>query len=289
MNRHPSVFLILANFTLLLFSLSGCAFKRVSRFKDITYTIADSSLDRKRYQLNVFTPRKPKALKDVLIFIHGGAWKSGDKSLYSFFGNRMARKDVVMVIINYPLSPVANYTQMATASANAVSWVEKNIKTYGGNPDKIFISGHSAGGHLAALVAIKDAYFDTLQIKNPIKGIILIDAGGLDMYGYLKEEKLETGHSYYKAFTFDPANWKDASPLYHLHKGMPPMLIYRGEKTYPSIIKSNDKFERAMRDYVTHPNYHVLKGKKHVPMITQFFKPWNPLYKEIIDFMTATK
>jgi acetyl esterase/lipase len=240
-------------------------------------------------ELNIFAPRKPKDLKDVFIFIHGGSWKSGNKNFYSFLGNRMARKGVVTVIINYPLNNVATYNEMAIASAKAVNWVHENIKTYGGNPDKIFISGHSAGGHLAALISIREEYFDSIGIKSPLKGTILIDAAGLDMYGYLKEEQFNKSHHHLTTFTSDPDTWKEASPLYHLHKGIPALLIYRGEKTYPSIIKSNEKFIDALKDYIPSPDYKVLKGKRHIPMITQFLWPWNPLYKEIINFMTGVK
>ena len=220
-----------------------------------------------------------------MIFIHGGNWNSGKKSLYNFFGSRMARKSVVVVTIDYPLSPHANYHQMATASARAVQWVKDNIEKFGGDPGKIFISGHSAGGHLATLLAVRNQYFDSLGISTPIKGAILIDAAGLDMFGYLHEGKFPEDHTYLKTFTKNPTSWKEASPLYHLHHDMPPMLIYRGEKTYPSIFKGHQKFITALKEYAPDTEYYVLKGKKHVPMITQFFKPWNPRYKEIIKFM----
>jgi acetyl esterase/lipase len=179
---------------------------------------------------------------------------------------------------------------MAVAAAQAVVWVKNNIKPYGGDPDKIFVSGHSAGGHLAALLAIQNEYFYSLGLPNPIKGAILIDAAGLDMYGYLQEQKLAPGHTFLQTFTADPAVWKQASPLYHLHPHMPPLLIYRGENTYPSIIKSNEKFVKALASFIgTAPRYHVLQGKKHVPMITQFFFSWNPLYQEIINFMQTVQ
>ena len=120
-------------------------------------------------ELNVFAPRKHAVLKDVFVFIYGGTWNSGKKSLYSFLGNRMARKDVVTVVIDYPKSPQANYDEMATDAAKAIKWVKENITRYGGNPDKIFVSGHSAGGHLAALISVRDDYFKKFGIPNPIK------------------------------------------------------------------------------------------------------------------------
>ena len=174
---------------------------------------------------------------------------------------------------------------MAIDVAKAVKWVKENIKNCGGNPDKIFISGHSAGGHLAALVGIKKEYFSSVGIANPLKGIILIDAAGLDMYGYLQGENFEPGNNYLNTFSNDPKIWKEASPMYFLHKDMPPMLIYRGGRTYSSIEVSNEKFVAALKAFVPQPNYTILPGKKHVPMITQFFNTGNDRYKEMKAFM----
>ncbi|MBW3544027.1 MAG: alpha/beta hydrolase [Bacteroidetes bacterium] len=279
-------YILLAGITaFLLFNLTACAFRSVSRTKHISYTAGEPTSPLPQQHLNVFAARNSAALSEVLIFIHGGNWNSGKKSLYSFLGNRMARKGVVTVIIDYPLSPQANYNDMAIAAAKSVKWVKENIQHYGGNPDKIFVSGHSAGGQLAALITLQHAYFDSLGMVNPIKGAILIDAAGLDMYGYLKERQYEKGHTYLQTFTTNPNNWKAATPLYHLHQQMPPLLIYRGGDTYPSIIRSNEKFVNALNKFTPKANYHVLKGKKHIPMITQFFWTWNPLYDQMIDFM----
>ena len=269
-----------------LLTLSGCSFKRINRSKDVVYS---KSENQREQQLNIFAPKKYEKPADVIVFIHGGNWNSGRKSQYSIIGNHWAKKGIVYVIIDYPLSPEANYRQMAVASAKSVKWVKENIRKYGGNPERIFISGHSAGGHLAALISIDNQYFEALGIPNPIAGTILIDAAGLDMYGYLNEEKVAKDHTYMKTFTADPKVWKEATPLYHLHKNMPPMIIYQGGKTYPSISKSNQKFITALKDFAPETPFHVQKSKKHIPMITQYLNPWNKRYEEIIRFMENTK
>ncbi|MEP6674699.1 MAG: alpha/beta hydrolase [Ferruginibacter sp.] len=277
------LFIFVTGLTIAFFA--GCAFKGVSRYKHIEYLRADTARGIAAEQLNIFAPAKHEQKKEVLIFVYGGNWNSGRKELYSFFGSRMARKDILTVIVDYPKSPKADFNEMANDVAASVKWVKENIAAYGGDPDRIFISGHSAGGHLAALVTIKKDYFERIHLVNPIKGIILIDAAGLDMYGYLNEENFEAGNTYLKTFTSDPAQWKAASPLYFLHPDMPPMLIYRGGRTYPSIEESNEKFIAALKEYVPGPDYHILKGKKHVPMILQFFNTGNPRFREIIGFM----
>ncbi len=288
--RKFSRYLLAAGVAIIAIILfSSCAFRSIKRSKGIVYLAADSLAHIAAQKLNVFAPRKPDPVKNVLIFIHGGNWNAGRRSLYNFFGSRMARKGIVTVVIDYPLSPVATYKEMAKASAASVKWVKDNIEKYGGDPEKIFISGHSAGGHLAALIALDNQFSNDLHIANPVKGTILIDAAGLDMYTYLKQESLPEDDTYLKTFTTDPAEWKKASPLYYLHKKMPPFLIFQGEKTYPSIKETNETFINKLSPIAPSTKYLIIKGKKHVGMITQFFNPWNDRYKEIKAFMNSIK
>lgn len=268
-----------------IFTLQSCS---VSKHRNITYLPADPKLKTDEMKLDVFSPKHADK-KDVFIFIHGGGWAHGSKSLYKFFGKRMARKDVVGVVIDYPLSPKANYNDMAIASAKAVKWVKENIANYGGNPDRIFISGHSAGGHLAALITVRQQYFDSLGLKDPVKGVVLIDAAGLDMKKYLEDQEAAGGDHYLDAFTKDHETWKEASPIYFLREGIPPMLILTGEKTYPNIKESNERFVTGLAKYAKTLDYKVVKGKHHIPMIFQFYNAHNSLYNYILKFMKNTK
>lgn len=264
------------------FSITSCAVRKTA---SLTYQEGTSKFPAQ--QLDVYAPRKVKSPRPVLVFIHGGNWNSGKKSQYWPMGRNFARRGIVTVIIDYPLSPAANYDDMAKASAKAVQWTVENIGKYGGDTSRLFLSGHSAGGHLAALIGLDDEYFKALDMKNPTTGLVLIDAAGLDMYNYLLEKKYPSDNNYIKTFTNDPAIWKKASPRYFLKQNMPPMLIYRGGDTYESIEKSTEAFMADYRKYVPEPRYKVLKGKKHVPMIVQFFWPWNRYFGEIVKFTDA--
>lgn len=267
-----------------MLALSGCA---VNKTKNIAYQPATSGSPAQH--LNIFSPKKNNKPADVLIFVHGGNWNSGKKSQYNFIARNWARKGVVTVLIDYPLSPLADYKTMAEATVQSVKWVKENAVRYNGNPDRIFISGHSAGGHLAALVSTDEQYFEKAGLKSPLAGTILIDAAGLDMYGYLNEEKFTPGHTYLNTFTNTPETWKEATPIYNLRKNLPPMLLYRGGKSYPSIIESNEKFIKALHSYAPETPYRIQAKKKHIGMITQFFNPWNGRYGEILEWMSKTK
>jgi dipeptidyl aminopeptidase/acylaminoacyl peptidase len=278
---------ILSPTILVIFLLGSCSLKGIVKHKDISYTnnsiLGDQLPDK---QLNIFSPKKAEGKSEVLIFIHGGSWNSGNKEIYNFLGSRFARKGVVTVIMDYPLSPEYQVNKMALASAQAVKWIHQNISDYGGDPEKIFVSGHSAGGHLASLIAVRDEYFDTLQYHNPIKGGILIDAAGLDMKWFLEQMNYEPGTEYLVTFTDSPEVWKDTSPIYFLDEKDPPLLILMGSKTLPGIKLTTERFMEKYTEIVPEPDFYIQKGKKHKPMIVQFINSTNKVYDWILEFMS---
>lgn len=266
--------------------LSSCS---VRCQKNITYLPADKVSQKSDLKLDIFSLKKIEEKKDVFVFLHGGGWRHGKKSIYTFFGKRMAKKGVIGVNISYPLSPKADYDGMAEASAYAIKWIKENISRYGGDPDRVFISGHSAGGHLAALITVKEEYFQDLGLKDPVKGVVLIDAAGLDMYNFLKKQADKGNTQYQSVFTTNPENWKKGSPIYYLHECVPPMLIFTGEKTYPNIKSSNKMFIKELPQHSIKYEYKEIRRKHHIPMIFQFYNAHNPLYNDILKFMAEQK
>ncbi len=272
-------------FPLTLLFFSSCSFNKVVRTKNITYMEEGFLGDLPEMKLNVFAPKNASGDQDVLVFFYGGSWNSGKKEIYDFLGNRLARKGVVAVIADYPLSPEYQVHDMAKSTAQAVKWTSENITGFGGDSNKIFVAGHSAGGHLASLITIRDEYFDTLGISSPINGAVLIDAAGLDMNRFLKEMNYDPGTSYLKAFTDNPQVWRDTSPIYHLDRDDPPLLIMVGGRTLPGIEKTTERFLKEYRKFVPEPAYHLQKRKRHVPMIAQFLYTPNKVYDWILEFM----
>ena len=268
-------------FFLLAFSflLPGCFLKRVTKIKNQPYdTINDLKLD-------VYTPRKSQSPKKILVFVHGGNWIHGKKSIYKFFGKGMARKNIACVVISYRLSPRTDINGMGNDVATAIKWVKENSASFNGDPNNIFVSGHSAGGHLAAMIALDDYYFEKLNMKNPIKGTVLIDAYGLDMFNYLSHSNSPRDTMYKRVFTDTQDNWKKYSPTYHLGKNKPDFIQFVGGKTNGIIKVMNNEFYNELKKYQPDAPLIVVKRKRHVPMIFQFYNPYAKSYRDILNFI----
>jgi acetyl esterase/lipase len=276
---------------LLLFVAVAVMARPSRRTKDVAYVSPQTpGYSADRHVLDVYAPKKSSATRrPVVVFIHGGSWNSGSKNIYTFVGRRLARHNVVGVVINYRLSPAVQVSDQADDCARAVQWVTQHIGEYGGDPERVFVMGHSAGGGLAALLAADDTRFAKLGMaKNPVKGAILDDPAGLDMADYLTKMQYPGDEKYLVAFGKDPAGWRAASPVYHLTSHAPPMLLFAGGKTYPSIAEGTPLFQKRLESLGVKSKFTVVPGKKHIPMVVMLYWVNNIIYKQLDEFV-ATK
>jgi arylformamidase len=113
---------------------------------DVAYGLGDKE------KLDIFPCAISSELAPVLIFIHGGYWRSLDKADQSFLAPVFTKKGSCVVIPNYSLCPAVTVSDIVSQLVKAVAWVYKNIDQYGGDPQRITVAGHSAGGHLVAML-----------------------------------------------------------------------------------------------------------------------------------------
>lgn len=252
-------------------------------YKDISYTKNHKGEDVK---LNIFTPKniKDKNLP-VLIYVYGGNWNTGNKDKYHLLGRNFARKNMTVVIPDYTLSPNADVDEMTKEIAAAIQFTKQNAAKYHGDPERIFISGHSAGGQLATSAVMNPKYGIP---EKTIAGIILIDAAGIDMKNYFEKYPPTAEDNYDATWSKDPEKWKQASSIYFINEKTPPFLIYVGEKTYPSIKVANENFLKVLKPFQPDVKL-IMLNKKHVPMILQYFLPWSKRLDEAVDFIGDRK
>jgi arylformamidase len=185
--------------------------------------------DPKLNTLDVSTPVGAKSALPVIMFIHGGGWRNGDKVMGA--GDKatdFTQEGYVFVSINYRLSPAVTHPVFAQDCAQAVAWVYSHIAGYGGDPKRIFLMGHSAGAHLAALISTDTHYLTDVGVPmKALRGCILLDSAAYDMRPGAPNDLIPKV-LIRKAFGSDPAVLKSASPLVYVAAGhdIPPFLIF---------------------------------------------------------------
>jgi arylformamidase len=188
-----------------------------------------------RQALDVYAPDGAKNLP-VVFWIHGGGWQAGNKSMVGVKPKAFMEAGVVFVSINYRLLPTVDMTALTSDVATALAWVHKNIATYGGDPTRLLVMGHSAGGQLAALMCTDDKYVNTEGFTlTTIKGCVSVDADTFDVPAIIEVAETRArvhnlplptnGHR--RKFGNDPAKHLAFSAVTHVaaNKGIPPFLI----------------------------------------------------------------
>ena len=111
-----------------------------------------------RFKLDIYRPAKVTSASPVVVFFYGGNWAAGERGDYAFVGRALAARGIVAVIPDYRLYPEVRYPDFLDDSAQAVAWTASNIARYGGDPNKLFLMGHSAGAYNAAMLALDARY-----------------------------------------------------------------------------------------------------------------------------------
>jgi arylformamidase len=208
--------------------VSAAYAQRVTR--DIPYATA-----HERQVLDVYAPDGAKSLP-VVFWIHGGGWQAGNKSMVGVKPKAFTEAGFVFVFINYRLLPTVDMDALTNDVATALGWVHKTIATYGGDPTRLLVMGHSAGGQLAALMCTDEKYAKAQGFAlTMIKGCVPVDADTFDIPAIIEVAETRArvhqlplptnGHR--QKFGNSPEKHRDFSAVTHVaaNKGIPPFLI----------------------------------------------------------------
>jgi acetyl esterase/lipase len=145
-----------------------------------------------QHRLDVYIPGKPgTAPPPLVVFWHGGRWSYGDKTDYLFVGAALAQLGYVAVLPNYRHYPQVKMAGFMDDAALAALWAATNAETYGADPNRLYLMGHSAGAHMAALVTLDERYFAAAGRSAPrIAGIVGL-SGPYDFLP-LREQDVQT-------------------------------------------------------------------------------------------------
>jgi acetyl esterase/lipase len=193
-------------------------------------------------KLDLYLPADPAAHgMPTLLFMHGGYWTHGYKEWMGFMAPALVSLPALFISVSYRLSPAAKHPAALEDCLTALTWAYHHVAAYGGDPQRLFVGGHSAGGHLAALMALQPALLtasglpaDAIKACFPVSGVY-------DLAGDVPLDRVQ-------AFLAPGASRRDASPLHYVSGNRTPFLLAIGAQDFPGLYEQAYTMAAALRN-----------------------------------------
>ena len=191
-------------------------------------------------RLDVYVPESAALEpRPVVVFWHGGRWRFGDKADYRFVGAALAESGYVTVVANYRHYPQTKMPGFMHDAAQATLWAAAHANEYGGARERLYLMGHSAGAHLAALVTLDPRYFAAAGQSAPhIAGVIGL-SGPYDFLPLLEPDVQD--------MFGPPPLYPESQPINFVRADAPPMLLVHGLMDETVLPKNSRNFAAALR------------------------------------------
>ena len=271
-------------------ALSYQAFRDTRNVTDVAYS--DSSYWHK---VDFYMPDDESLTGlPVMCFMHGGAWRNGCKEWMGFIAPAVTRTPAVFVSFDYRLAPDAKMPQIIGDCADALAHVYKTVEQYGGDPERIFIAGHSAGAHLSSYLTLNPDLMvergcpdNVIKACMPSGGIYEIDFAQM---GNPDNPWMETAYPMAFEDINDTELASDLSPLNHVKGNKVPFHVSWGETDVPEVLRTTDRFVEALANencvletymwpYLDHYDLNIEQGHESGPWILKMREWMNELPK----------
>lgn len=215
----------------------------------------------------------------VLMFMHGGGWTNGYKEWMAFMAPPLNAAGVTFVSADYRLAPANLWPDGCDDAAAALAWVHANIADHGGDPGRIYVGGHSAGGHYAAWLAVHDDWQaragvpgDVIQGCLPVSGV----------YDFMPGNGMPVKPQF---LGDDPVTEIAASPLHSIAGSPPPFLLAWGESDFPQLIRQAGEMAAALKAHGVGVTTLELAGCDHAEASFICRDPAGPWLPAALEFM----
>lgn len=215
----------------------------------------------------------------VVVFFYGGRWQGGERADYAFVGEQLARAGIVTVVADYRLYPEVRFPTFVEDAAAAVSWARDNAERYGGRPDSLFVAGHSAGAHIAALIGSDPRYLAAHGLApRDLAGVIGI-AGPYDFLPLRADDLVDI-------FSADPATQAASQPVNHIDGDEPPFLLLHGESDLLVWALNSQRLKARFDAVGGKAELHTYPGVGHVRILGSLRYPLlAPTREDLIGFV----
>lgn len=236
----------------------------VSIVADIAYG------ENPRQRLDVYRPEQSSG-SPVLFFSYGGGWESGDKSEYAFVGHAFAARGYVTVIADYRVVPEVVYPDFVADNALALSWVKDTIEEFGGDRDRLFLMGHSAGAYNVAMLAL-DARFGIDPAT--ISGLVGL-SGPYDFYPF----DVPASQNAFGRYP-DP---EETQPINHVSGDAPPMLLAHGDNDETVFLRNSVALAQGLTAAGAIVEVAIYEGANHADTLISLSMPLRWRYGVLDD------
>ncbi len=221
----------------------------------------------------------------VLLYLYGGSWQNGERSLYGFLGNAYAKRGFTVAVPDYRLYPEARFPDFVHDAALAVKWVVDNIARFGGDPARIHLMGHSAGAHIGALLCLDDRYLEDVGLSRKVLKSFIGVAGP---YSFNPLESDGVRKVFEHLPDIDMARPIKRVAATDFDRATPPMLLLhsKGDTTVPP--HNSEHLHAALSErgqMVRHIVYPVIGHKAIIIAIAAPVRFMAPVLRDTINFM----
>ena len=242
---------------------------RVVKTADIIY----KEIDGLKLGLDIYQAKSSNKPQPLILVIHGGYWKSGDKSTHITNGIEFTDLGYTVAAMNYRLSAKYKFPAAIEDIRDSIRYLTEHATEFNIDPERIVLYGGSAGGHLSAFIGLAantpgKAYVEGIN-PQAIKGIISL-YGMHDLTMTIQREHPFTQQFIGKTFEEDPDTYLEASPIHHVDKNDPPILLIHGSLDGSVSVKNSDALAEKLKLAGVPCTYDRVEGWSHA---MDFFSP----------------
>ena len=251
-------------------------------YSDLPYAEPTSE----RQVLDLYAPAGGKD-HPVVAWIHGGGWRRGDKASVQKKPQAFTDQGFVFVSINYRFVPQVTVKEMAGDIAQAIRWTHDHAQDYGGDGRSIFVMGHSAGAHLAALVCTDERYLKSAGLPlSVIKGCVPVDVSVYDIPRRLQESGTTPPATFKEVFGSADDLHRDLSPALHVvkDKHIPPFLILHVADR-PETRSQSNWFANKLQEAGVSAKVVAAAGKTHGTINSELGLPDDKPTQALMEFL----
>jgi len=267
---------------LLVLLLSGCKsafFATVNAgaapFESVTF------LPEHRLALDVHRPTAGTAPAPIVLFLYGGRWQSGSRDEYAFVGQRLAEAGILTLVVDYRLYPQTRFPHFVHDSVAAIAWARDHAADLGGDPQRIFLVGHSAGAHIAALIGTDARYLAPIGMApTDLAGVVGV-AGPYDFLPLTDDDLKDI---------FGPeSRWPESQPVNFVDGDEPPFLLLHGTGDLLVWLRNSERLEKKLRAAGVAVELRRYPGVGHIRILSGFRYPWlADTARDVVDFVQNT-